>query len=700
MSLRDFALFLRMLGSKGALDVWVGHAACNLHIFNADFAATGFSLVSRNVLTGMGMLRPADCPGPHLLSGPIGRSSVVAVAFNRRVCARLWGAALFAAIMLGGARAEEPTPQSINELDTRLAAMFAQGHVPGAAVAVIEGGQVVLLKGYGYADVAGKVAATPDTIFRAGSISKSFTSIAIMTLAEQNKLDLNAKLSELAPEVTFSNPWEQTDPVRLVHLLEHTTGWPDVSLRIYTLDGKGWSTLRGVQEASGEFVSRYPPGHFPVYNNAGPAVAGYILEKASGKTFSAYLRDDVLKPMGMPTSDFDLPPELQARLSKSYEPDGSETPYQYITLPPAGSLATSARELSQLVRFFIGRGTVDGSTVLSPQSVARIEHSESTLASAQGLNNGYGLGNAPFPDNGINFRGHNGSIDSFASVFGYRAADGMGFVLLANGGDGVDFDSAATQLVKTYLLRNSKLQIPAAITLPPEELARYAGFYRTITPANRLTEPYADILGFNRVAALTDHLIVGGKDFFPSGPHSFRRADRDTPNLGFIQAGDDVYKISAFNAQMKQPVWRMAAYWLAGALLVIGLALSIVMLPVWVIALARGRLKQRGGATVRFVPVLGYAALIATFALPLMQVTASGMIAVHRLADVGPYSLTIFISSIVFPVCAALGLWLAWHRQGIGRFVRFYATTACLGLAGAALYAATIGWIGAMSWNM
>lgn len=437
--------------------------------------------------------------------------------------------ALCAAALTLGAETEERAPQTVNDLDARLAQAFAEGHVPGASVAVIEGGQVVLQKGYGYADVAGKVSATPDTIFRAGSISKSFTSIAVMTLVEQNKVDLDAKLADLAPEVKFSNPWEATDPVRLAHLLEHTTGWPDISLRVYTLDGEGWSTLKGVEETSGEFVSRYKPGHFAVYNNAGPAVAGYILEKASGKTFSAYLRDDVLKPMGMPTSDFDMPPQLQARLSKSYEPDGSETPYQYIILPPAGSLATSARELAQIVRFFIGRGTVDGSTVLSPQSVARIERSETTLASAAGFTAGYGLGNAPFPDSGLSFRGHNGSIDSFTSVFGYRAADGMGFVLLANGGDGVDFGSVPTQLVKSYLLRNSTLQPPPTTALPAEQLARYAGFYRVITPANRLTQPYTDILNVSRVSALGDHLIVGGKDFFPVAPHSFRRADRDVP---------------------------------------------------------------------------------------------------------------------------------------------------------------------------
>ncbi|MGH8173360.1 MAG: serine hydrolase domain-containing protein [Rhodanobacteraceae bacterium] len=604
------------------------------------------------------------------------------------------------AAAIGAAKADDQAPQTLDDLDARLAKAFIEGHVPGASVAVIEGGQVVLLKGYGEADVAGKIAATPDTIFRAGSISKSLTGIAVMTLVEQNKLDLNAKLADLAPDVTFSNPWEATDPVRLAHLIEHTTGWPDIPLRIYLLDGKNWSTLQGVQESSGEFVSRYKPGHFSVYNNAGPAVAGYILEKTSGKTFSEYLRDDVMRRMGMPTSDFGLPPALAERLSKSYEPDGSETPYQYITLPPAGSLATSARELAQLVLFFIDRGTVAGNAVLTPQGVERIERSETTLASAAGFTGGYGLGNAPFPGEGLVFRGHNGSVDSFTSVFGYRVEGGMGFVLLANGGDGVNFDSATTALVKSYLLRHSELKAPAPVQLPAEGLARYAGFYRTITPPNSLTEPYADILSFSRVSALADRLVVSGKDFFPAGGQSFRRADRDAATIGFAEEDGEMYKIGPFNAQRKQALWQMAMLWLAAGLVVAGLLLSIVMLPVWLIGALRGRLAKRGGAAVRFVPVLGYAALIATLVLPILQITSSGMKSLHRLAEVGPYSLTIFACSILFPLCGVYGLWLIWIRRDAGRFARFYAVIACFGLIAASLYTLSIGWLGAMTWTM
>src|SRR5262249_30198728 len=109
-------------------------------------------------------------------------------------------------------RADEPTPpappRSLAELDERLAKQFAADAVPGAAVAVIEDGALAFVKGYGVADRAKGTPVTPDTVFRAGSISKSLTGIAIMTAVEDGKLSLEGRLKDLAPEVAFVNPWE------------------------------------------------------------------------------------------------------------------------------------------------------------------------------------------------------------------------------------------------------------------------------------------------------------------------------------------------------------------------------------------------------------------------------------------------------------------------------------------------------------
>jgi CubicO group peptidase (beta-lactamase class C family) len=615
----------------------------------------------------------------------------------------------FAACVLSlcatAAPADAPKPAtSLGQLDARLAAMFKDGKIPGAEIAIVEHGKVVLLKAYGLADTAKKIPATTDSVFRAGSISKSITAIAVMTLVEQKKLSLDGKLAELAPEVKFVNPWEKTDPVRLVHLLEHTTGWPDISTKILVQDGKGWSVLKGVQFTMPEFTSRWAPGRFSIYNNAGPAVAGVILEKASGQSFNAYVDAHVLRPMGMPTADFDLTPALAPHMAKSYEPSGRETPFQNIILPPAGSLNTNARELAQLVRFFLGRGMVDGKQILSPASVDRIERSESNLASKDGFIYGYGLGNAPFPGSGIVFRGHNGEIDSFTSVYGYLTRCDCGYVLMANGGEGVNFATPVSAEVEHYLTRGLACDCgPAPNKQAAAPSADYAGIYSSITPPNNLIKPLTDLAGLSRVTTgkgLTITGLGGAGQYELVSPHIFRRLDREQPSVAFVEEGGHVYKLTAFNAAEKLPLWRVVLMLAVAAIIVLGTIFAIVMTPVWLFAGFRGRLGERGGCMVRFAPLLSVAALFAAFAMTARVIAGSGTSALNDLATIGPYSLTIFTMSLFCPAFAILGLWLGYRKADASMTVRIYAVLVSVAMLAFCAYALPIGWIGLRSWTM
>lgn len=592
-------------------------------------------------------------------------------------------------------------PANLKQLDAGLARIFKQAAIPGAAVAIIEDGVVVFVQGYGVSDTATQAPVVPDTVFRAGSISKSLTGIAIMTAVEAGQLRLDGKLSDLAPDVKFDNPWEATDPVRLVHLLEHTTGWPDISFRVLTQDGPGWSLARGVQFSSPEFVSRWKPGRFSVYNNAGPAVAGLVLEKASGEEFNAYLRGHVLRPMGMVTSDFELTPELAARLSKSYLPDGRVVPFQNIVLGPSGSLDRSVVELAQLVRFYLDRGSVDGRQLLTAQSVERIERGESSLAASVGLTTGsYGLGNAPFPDQGVTFRGHNGQIDAFTSVYGYNLQNRSGYVLMANGGEGVDFASPASRWVQGYLTRNSPPNLAESAAVDPAQLDRYAGIYRRVTPNNAFTRPFQELLGLTLVTAAGGKLEIGGKAFLPASPNLFRRADRDLPNVAFIADAGEIYKVSATGATVREPWWRAVVIVAVLASLVLGFLISTLMAPFWLVSWARGRLADRGGAGLRFLPLAACVLLGVTFVLPFSIFMSTDTEAVRALAVPGGISLTVLVCSLLYPLLSAISLWRALRATGASTFVRIHAGLTSAALLAFSAYAGSIGWVGARTWLM
>jgi CubicO group peptidase (beta-lactamase class C family) len=115
-----------------------------------------------------------------------------------------------------------------SELEARLGKILKDHGLPGMAAVIADRDGIVWTLGIGLADVAARTPATPDTLFRVASISKTFVALAVLKLREEGRLDLDTPVKILVPDVAFTNKWEATDPVRVVHLLEHTTGWDDV----------------------------------------------------------------------------------------------------------------------------------------------------------------------------------------------------------------------------------------------------------------------------------------------------------------------------------------------------------------------------------------------------------------------------------------------------------------------------------------
>jgi hypothetical protein len=147
-------------------------------------------------------------------------------------------------------------------------------------------------------------------------------------------------------------------------------------------------------------------------------------------------------------------------------------------------------------------------------------------------------------------------------------------------------------------------------------------------------------------------------------------------------------------------MWRVAI--IAGVLgvLALGTVIAILMSPVWLISWLRGRLADRGGALVRFLPLLSVLALLVTFALPFGYLASGAIPAALQLAQPGPYAYTIFVSSILFPLFAAFGLLRALTASHVGVVVRLYATLTSIAILAFSAYAASIGWVGAQTWTM
>jgi CubicO group peptidase (beta-lactamase class C family) len=175
----------------------------------------------------------------------------------------------------------EPKPQTVDQLKAAIADVLKRTHTPGCGFALVTKDNVIFAGGVGKADLATNRDVTADTMFRIGSITKSFVALSLLKLNEEGKVDLYAKVAEVAPEVKIVNRWDATDPIRIVNLLEHTAGFDDMLLA-ETYDMRGGpevpllATFAKFPEPQ---VARWRPGTLQSYSNVDYGVAGYIIEK-------------------------------------------------------------------------------------------------------------------------------------------------------------------------------------------------------------------------------------------------------------------------------------------------------------------------------------------------------------------------------------------------------------------------------------
>ncbi|MFI5106497.1 MAG: serine hydrolase domain-containing protein, partial [Terriglobales bacterium] len=202
-------------------------------------------------------------------------------------------------------------------LDGFVPMQLERENIAGAVVLVVKDGAILFAKGYGYSDVDKKAPVTVDaTLFRPGSISKLFTWTAVMQLVEQGKLDLDRDVNEY---LDFKIPPKFGKPITLRNIMTHTPGFEEQVKDLINEEGAPIATLK--QHLAAHIPERiFPPGTTPAYSNYGASLAGYIVERVSGRPFNDYVTEKIFEPLGMQRSTFaqPLPAELKPHMSSGY----------------------------------------------------------------------------------------------------------------------------------------------------------------------------------------------------------------------------------------------------------------------------------------------------------------------------------------------------------------------------------------------
>lgn len=347
--------------------------------------------------------------------------------------------------------------------DELIPRQLAEYHLAGATVSIVQDGKVALSKGYGFADVEKQIPVDPDgSIFRLGSTCKLFTWTAVMQLAEQSKIDLEADINTYLPD--FKIPDTFREPVTMLNLMSHTAGFED---RYTGIESSTPERMIPLHDALARYIPDRvrPAGKLAAYSNYGTALAGYIVEAVSGMPFEQYVETQIFAPLSMTHSTFrqPIPPNLPGDLAEAYSYNGEFVPgsFVYVNLRPAGAMSSTARDMANFIIAQLNGGRFESHSILKPETVRRMHsHLFSNDERLDGLAHGF----MEWKFNGQRVLWHNGAIGNWHSALAIIPEAKLGFFVNYNS---IESYPAANEFYFSFM--QTFFPAPEASSQPPAQ---------------------------------------------------------------------------------------------------------------------------------------------------------------------------------------------------------------------------------------
>lgn len=550
-------------------------------------------------------------------------------------------------------------------LDGLMPSALRGARVPGAVVVIVKDGQPLVQKGYGLADWDKNLAVDPKkTLFRPGSVSKLFTWTAVMQLVEQGKLDLDADLNKY---LDFTIPGRNGKALTLRHVMTHTTGFEETARDLLTYGTPSPDLGKVLKGYIPPYV--YDPGTTPGYSNYATALAGYIVQRISGKSFDDYIEQQVLWPLGMKQSTFrqPLPKALEGQMSQGYmNQDEKPKGFEIISMPPAGSLSSTGEDMGRFMMAFLAQGKLGDAQILKPETVKQM-HGQLTRPLPGLL--GIGLGFYEQNINGHRVLAHGGDTVLFHSDLLLFVDDGIGLYVSVNSPGNGEGKWLRDRLFESFADRYLPDARPAIKPEVDEATARQhaqqmAGAYRNTRREDSTWLSVLQLLSPLKVQALDDGRLsidLAGarstyrevKPYFWQEEHGKRRLQAVVENGKVKHWGLEPF-VFAF---IFEPVPFMAS---PTVLLVLCLAVAALLLTalLWPVAAVLRSRHHVAVAPSRQVTWVRRASVGALVALALW-----GWVVV-LLEDLGDTALLLPLAQLALAVSAIGGLGVSlWHAR-------------------------------------
>ena len=395
------------------------------------------------------------------------------ISRSAAICAGVWALKPFHAF--GQQKTTAPTDYSsvIEKIKQTFPLAMTIKDITGASIALVDGNSIVWSEGFGYTDRSKKVKVTSDTLFLAGSISKSLTALGVLTAVNKGLLKLDdpvrKHLSWFSPSSRFGR--EESERITIRHLLSHHSGLGTWSPLGNPYDPQYHArSFEEVVKSTRTSSLKFPAGERFEYSNQGIDIAGYALAIASGKPFSDFMRDEILTPLAMNASTYDQAEATRkdnyavGYLGKRPEPivNGIVHP-----LMAAGGLLVSANDLARFIIFHL-RGAPNGKQIIAQRLLQEMYSPQCT---AKAELSGYGLGIYRAIQNDTVRLSHGGLGYGISAHYRFLPEYQVGIALLTNQDSAHNAPDLASRGIDWMLTAKlGKLPSKSPVNSPPKSI--------------------------------------------------------------------------------------------------------------------------------------------------------------------------------------------------------------------------------------
>ena len=413
-----------------------------------------------------------------------------------------------------------------------LEAQRAYQQIPGLSAAVVHDQQVLWSEGFGYADLARKTPATPSTIYSVCSISKLFTSIAVMQQRDAGKLRLDDPVGRHLSWFAIKRSDPKAPEITIEGFLTHSSGLPREAAFPYWTGPEFNFPSRDqvIQRIAGQ-ETLYPAETYFQYSNLGMALAGEVVAAASGQPYDQYVRRHILEPLGLRSTSPEMPEKERAgKLAVGYSAprrEGSRVPVTFFLakgIAPAAGYASTAEDLARFAswqfRVLARKGGEDVLSSNTLREMQRVHWMDNDFQTS------WGLGFSVWRNDNKTFVGHGGSCPGFRSQLLLKPDEKVAVVIMANaqGVDAGDFAKGAYEIIAPAIKAALK-ETDAKTKKPAPDLSRYTGCYETGFAGEVAIIEWEDGLAAVPLPTMTPMQDLA--KFKKVGEHSFRRVRKD-----------------------------------------------------------------------------------------------------------------------------------------------------------------------------